>query len=169
MTTMSVVGECFFWYRLTRVVPDNFHRAVKRLCVCVCVLSVWARCRFAYGPANAIASHYLLLQFTLTRVVLDKRPSNGCCCCIDNDKCSHIIRNIKYLLLKTNENAELKGRIQNWITSLTKKSTFMLTKNAHFIFTMNHMSFLICISSMKFLEFSSSGRMIWMVVDGGSR
>ena len=37
MTTMSVVGECFFWYRLTRVVPDNFHGAVKRLCVCVCV------------------------------------------------------------------------------------------------------------------------------------
>ena len=37
MTTMSVVGECFFWYRLTRVVPDKFHRAVKRLCVCVCV------------------------------------------------------------------------------------------------------------------------------------
>jgi len=33
MTTMSVVGECFFWYRLTRVVPDNFHRAVKQLCV----------------------------------------------------------------------------------------------------------------------------------------
>jgi len=30
------VGECFFWYRLTRVVPDKFHRAVKRLCVCVC-------------------------------------------------------------------------------------------------------------------------------------
>ena len=39
MTTMSVVGECFFWYRLTRVVPDNFHRAVNGcvLCVCVCV------------------------------------------------------------------------------------------------------------------------------------
>ena len=37
MTTMRVVGECFFWYRLTRVVPDKFHRAVKRLCVCVCV------------------------------------------------------------------------------------------------------------------------------------
>jgi len=35
MTTMSVVGECFFWYRLTRVVPDKFHRAVKRMCVCV--------------------------------------------------------------------------------------------------------------------------------------
>jgi len=35
MTTMSVVGECFFWYRLTRVVPDKFHRAVKRLCVCM--------------------------------------------------------------------------------------------------------------------------------------
>jgi len=34
---MSVVGECFFWYWLTRVVPDKFHRAVKQLCV-VCVL-----------------------------------------------------------------------------------------------------------------------------------
>jgi len=33
MTTMRVVGECFFWYRLTRVFPDKFHRAVKRLCV----------------------------------------------------------------------------------------------------------------------------------------
>jgi len=33
MTMMIVVGECFFWYRLTRVVPDKFHRAVKRLCV----------------------------------------------------------------------------------------------------------------------------------------
>ena len=28
------MGECFFWYRLTRVVPDRIHRAVKRLCVC---------------------------------------------------------------------------------------------------------------------------------------
>ena len=37
MTMMRVVGECFFWYRLTRVFPDKFHRAVKRLCVCVCV------------------------------------------------------------------------------------------------------------------------------------
>ena len=35
MTTMSGVGECFFWYRLTWVVPDKFHRAVKQLCVCV--------------------------------------------------------------------------------------------------------------------------------------
>jgi len=33
---MRVVGECFFWYRLTLVFPDKFHRAVKRLCVCVC-------------------------------------------------------------------------------------------------------------------------------------
>jgi len=40
MTTMRVVGECFFWYRLTRVFPDKFHRAVKRLC-CVCVCVWW--------------------------------------------------------------------------------------------------------------------------------
>jgi len=38
MTTMKVVGECFFWYRLTRVFPDKFHRAVKRLCVCVLLI-----------------------------------------------------------------------------------------------------------------------------------
>jgi len=30
------VGECFFWYRLTWVVPDKIYRAVKQLCVCVC-------------------------------------------------------------------------------------------------------------------------------------
>jgi len=49
MTTMRVVGECFFWYRLTRVFPDKFHRAVKRMCVCVCGfypgLPVWASIR----------------------------------------------------------------------------------------------------------------------------
>jgi len=27
-------------------------------------LSVWVRCRFAYGPADATATHYLLLQST---------------------------------------------------------------------------------------------------------
>jgi len=37
MTTMRVVGECFFWYLLTRVFLDKFHRAVKRLCCVVCV------------------------------------------------------------------------------------------------------------------------------------
>jgi len=37
MTTMSVVGECFFWYRLTQVVPDKIQRVVKQLCVCECV------------------------------------------------------------------------------------------------------------------------------------
>jgi len=44
MTTMRVVGECFFWYRLTRVFPDRFHRAVKRLCVCVCVPALTCVC-----------------------------------------------------------------------------------------------------------------------------
>jgi len=37
--------ECFFWYRLTRVVPDKIHRAVKWLC-CVCCLAIWV---FFYG------------------------------------------------------------------------------------------------------------------------
>ena len=33
----------FFWYRLTQVVPDNFHRAVKRLCVCVLFMGLACR------------------------------------------------------------------------------------------------------------------------------
>jgi len=48
---MSVVGECFFWYRLTRVVPDNFHRAVKRLCVCVLKLN-YREITFTYHCAK---------------------------------------------------------------------------------------------------------------------
>jgi len=35
------VGECvFFWYQLTRVVPDKIQRAVKWLCVYLCVLVI---------------------------------------------------------------------------------------------------------------------------------
>jgi len=49
MTTMRVVGECFFWYRLTRVFPDKFHRAVKRLCV-VCVFQI--HFRLVNGPID---------------------------------------------------------------------------------------------------------------------
>jgi len=52
MTTMRVVGECFFWYRLTRVFPDKFHRAVKRLCVCVCVLYYCLQCFDTVGWAE---------------------------------------------------------------------------------------------------------------------
>jgi len=39
------------------------HPACKKLSVGVLVwLSVWARCRRAYGPTNASATHCLLLQ-----------------------------------------------------------------------------------------------------------
>jgi len=51
MTTMRVVGECFFWYRLTRVFPDKFHRAVKRFCVCV------------YGNKTYYVNHWWLIGF----------------------------------------------------------------------------------------------------------
>jgi len=58
MTTIGVVGGCFFWYRLTRVVPHKIQSAVKWLFVCVCVcecvclvlslslclLSLWCDC-----------------------------------------------------------------------------------------------------------------------------
>jgi len=41
------------------------------------------RCRLAYGPADATATHCLLLQenpdwfYRLTQVILEKRPLNG--------------------------------------------------------------------------------------------
>ena len=62
MTTMRVVGECFFWYRLTRVFPDKFHRAVKRLCVCVFIvmsplIPVAATSKGAF--MSLISSHFI--------------------------------------------------------------------------------------------------------------
>jgi len=40
------VGECLFWYRPTRVVPDQ--RAVKRLCVCVATLDYCALYKYSW-------------------------------------------------------------------------------------------------------------------------
>ena len=61
-----------FWYLLTRVVPDIFQKSSfqksSKAVVCVCVVGFWhghlseVMCRFAYGPADAIVTHYLLLQ-----------------------------------------------------------------------------------------------------------
>ena len=51
------VGECFFWYRLTRVVLDKFHRAVKQLCVCVCGMS--------RGPSASAELHVITAVTTL--------------------------------------------------------------------------------------------------------
>jgi len=87
---MSVVRECFFWYRLTRVVPDKFHRAVKRLCVCVCVLkdvvtSTWKLPKFEICTCTHACTHARMHACThthqFTQVVLDKGPLHGCWCC----------------------------------------------------------------------------------------
>ena len=39
-----------FWYLLTRVVRTNSKRAVKRLCVCVCVRERASHCAYTYTP-----------------------------------------------------------------------------------------------------------------------
>ena len=89
------MGESSFWYRPTRVVPDQRplngrcckdhifrarkfsafsaltllvgwqegHPACKnRVVGCLCGYLSGARCRLAYGPADATAIHCLLLQ-----------------------------------------------------------------------------------------------------------
>ena len=68
MNTMRVVGECFFWYQLTRVFPDKFHRAVKRLC-CVCVMVYSSRvllfpvvmCQKCNSDISCIFMHKLVI------------------------------------------------------------------------------------------------------------
>ena len=81
MTTMSVVGECFFWYRLTRVVPDNFHRAVKWLCVCVCVCSLcgmpasWVIC-----SANVFSLlHIFRIVFSALTLLVGQQEGHPAC------------------------------------------------------------------------------------------
>jgi len=63
----GVVGECFFWYRLTRVFPDKFHRAVKRLCcVCVCSSVIFHIC----GTSHGFSASAKLLLFLVSEVIL---------------------------------------------------------------------------------------------------
>jgi len=58
-----------------------------------------ARCRFAYGPTDAIATcsneSRLVIPFwyQLTRVVLDNGPLNECCCCCLLYLCPHVVWN----------------------------------------------------------------------------
>jgi len=57
------------------------------------LLSVWVRCRFAYGPADTTATHCLLLQCIQTgfTFLAPARPGSPrqraikqCCCCLLN-------------------------------------------------------------------------------------
>jgi len=56
-----LVGECFFWYQLTRVVPDKILRAVKWLCVYVCMWWTFV----AVAPCVCPSVFSLFLRFTL--------------------------------------------------------------------------------------------------------
>ena len=86
------VGECFFWYRPTRVVPDQ--RPLNGRCCCCCVGAVIYLQRGAdclhmvqlmpLPSPNPIISclnksrPYLPFWHRLTQIVLEKRPLNGC-------------------------------------------------------------------------------------------
>ena len=55
------MGERSFWYRLTRVVPDKIHKAVKRLCVYVCT-----------GPTSAVVASFISKMTPARSVGVDK-------------------------------------------------------------------------------------------------
>jgi len=73
MTTMRVVGECFFWYRLTRVFPDKFHRAVKQLC-CVCDSSISVQPETCNMAANNELTDQRRMPVELTCIWKCKKP-----------------------------------------------------------------------------------------------
>ena len=83
----------FAFSALTLLVgPLEGHPACKktpRVVGCWCGCLSGARCRFAYGPADAIATHCLVsvkswlvlpFKYRLTWVVQEKGPLNGCVC-----------------------------------------------------------------------------------------
>ena len=49
------MGECFFWYQTTQIVPVQ--RAVKRLCVCVC-----SQCAMKLNEINIYLVFFLVTQ-----------------------------------------------------------------------------------------------------------
>jgi len=60
------VSECFFWYRLTRVVPDKFHRAVKQLCVCNVMSSLFVESQILpLSHLSPISSHAIHMALDL--------------------------------------------------------------------------------------------------------
>jgi len=86
------VGECFFWYRPTRVVPD------KRLlngCVCVVVCVVVCKClRKTFSHAHPSRSNdrdgcarvnVFFSGSGSPGVVRDRRPLSGSVCVTDGD------------------------------------------------------------------------------------
>jgi len=62
------VGECFFWYWLTRVVADKIHRAIKWLCVCLLVQNIHIRIRQHSQSPTRITHTCSILRATLQLV-----------------------------------------------------------------------------------------------------
>ena len=61
------MAKCTFWYWLTRVVPDKVQRAVKWLCMCVCVISP-IRSLHAYVKADHKACRDWEVIFNCCRI-----------------------------------------------------------------------------------------------------
>jgi len=69
------VDECFFWYRLTRVVLDKIHRALQWLCVhacmracmCMCMNAVWPKKIYCKLASNWSTELWICVFFSLLR------------------------------------------------------------------------------------------------------
>jgi len=98
-----------------------------------------ARCRFAYGLADATATHCLLVLpfwYWLTRVVPDKGPLNGCVCvcgccnvvdecvaCVSASQCTHILLPLMKFIAEVD---------------ISDVPTFYLTDNCYLLYPFTH-------------------------------
>jgi len=112
------VGECFFWYRLTRVVPDKIQRAVKRLCVCVCVCVCVASWKCL--PENG-ALIFVCYWFVFFRIRWNRRYH---CASLSADWLE------EYQLVNISERARyVSVSVQTWLHYVHRMKLFHAEKN----------------------------------------
>ena len=68
------MGECFFWYQLTQIVPDKIQRAIKQMCELCVYMCVYVCKIFSYPfKKNYITAKFLLwllLKYICRRLFL---------------------------------------------------------------------------------------------------
>jgi len=118
---MRVVGECFFWYRLTRVFPDKFHRAVKRLCV-----RVW----YQVSISNRFRDICIIILSAHRRMDGRKKASHD----ISPVHSVHLADIITFLVIQLGYDLKIQPRkmkISQWSTTKPLQQVLWMTMFSH--------------------------------------